>query len=184
MTSIDKYLFQAMDNYPYSLEETLESLDYALSYDENNTMALCLYGRLYAEQLQKYEEAKMYFQKALSIDINALEIYPYYLDTLLYNEDFDEAEKLIAFALTVKGVNKIEVKLREVLLYEMKQDLEKALELSKKLRLYVFSADWSSMIDETEKRIKQKVKIILGKPAKKKKKKKKDDTSKKEEETN
>ena len=57
MKSIDKYLFQALDNYPYSLEETVESLDYALSYDEKNTVALCLYGRLYAEQLKHYETA-------------------------------------------------------------------------------------------------------------------------------
>lgn len=176
MTSIDKYLFQAMDSYPYSLEETLESLDYALSYDENNTMALCLYGRLYAEQLQKYEEAKSYFQKALSIDINALEIYPYYIDTLLFNEDFDEAERLINFALSVKGINKIEVKLREVLLYEMQQDLEKAAILSKQLRLYIYSADWNSLIEDTEKRLKQKLKIIYGKPKKEKKQKHKEDS--------
>ncbi|GLB52222.1 hypothetical protein NBRC110019_12610 [Neptunitalea chrysea] len=186
MTSIDKYLFQAMDNYPYSLEETLESLDYALSYDANNTMALCLYGRLYAEQLQKYEEAKKYFEKALSIDINALEVYPYYLDALLYNEDFEEAERLIEFALSVKGVNKIEIRLREVLLCEMKNDLGTALLLAKQLRLFAFSSDWNTMIEDTEKRIKQKIKIVLGKPEgeKKKKKKKKDNTSKKEEEAN
>lgn len=46
MKSIDKYLFQAMDNYPYCLEETIESLDYALSYDDKNVTALCLYARI------------------------------------------------------------------------------------------------------------------------------------------
>ena len=56
MKNIDKYLFQALDNYPYSLEETIESLDYALSYDSKNTTALCLYGRIQTEQLQNYEE--------------------------------------------------------------------------------------------------------------------------------
>jgi uncharacterized protein YfaS (alpha-2-macroglobulin family) len=49
MKTIDKYLFQALDNYPYSLQETVESLDYALSYDEKNTTALCLYARIEAE---------------------------------------------------------------------------------------------------------------------------------------
>src|SRR5690606_41519380 len=44
MSSIDKYLVQALDNYPYNLEDALTSLEYALSYDENNTQALCLYG--------------------------------------------------------------------------------------------------------------------------------------------
>lgn len=184
MTSIDKYLFQAMDSYPYSLEETLESLDYALSYDENNTMALCLYGRMYAEQLQKYEEAKQYFEKALTIDINALEVYPYYIDTLLFNEDFEDAERLIMFALSVKGINKIEIKLREVLLHEMKGNLEVAAELTSKLRLYTFSADWNGLIEDTEKRIKQKIKILFGKPEKEKKKKDKKKDDKKREEAN
>jgi hypothetical protein len=30
------YLFKAIDAYPYDLAETLESLNYALSYNENN----------------------------------------------------------------------------------------------------------------------------------------------------
>ena len=32
MKSIDIYLVQALDNYPYSLEDTLTSLEYALSH--------------------------------------------------------------------------------------------------------------------------------------------------------
>ena len=122
MKSIDKYLFQAMDNYPYWLEGTIESLDYALSYDDKNTMALCLYARMQAEQLFNYEEAKNYFQQALSININAIEIYPYFIQTLLWNEDFDEAEKLINFALTVKGINKVEILIKKIELLELKKE--------------------------------------------------------------
>jgi hypothetical protein len=101
MKTIDKYLFQAMDNYPYSLEETIESLDYAFSYDSKNTMVLCLYGRIQAEQLWNYEEAKNYFQEALTVNIHALEVYPHYIQTLILNEDYQEAEKLSDFALTI-----------------------------------------------------------------------------------
>ena len=87
MKTIDKYLFQAIDNYPYWLEGTIESLDYALSYNDKNPMTLCLYGRIQAEQLQDFEEAKRYFQEALAIDIQAVAVYPFYIDTLLLNED-------------------------------------------------------------------------------------------------
>ena len=52
MSSIDRYLVKAIDAYPYNLEEAIESLDYALSGDNNNAATLCLYGRVYAEQLQ------------------------------------------------------------------------------------------------------------------------------------
>ena len=77
MKTVDKYLFQALDNYPYNLEDVVESLDYALSYNNKNTMALCLYGRVYAEQLSDYEQAKLYFQEALISNIFAKEVYPH-----------------------------------------------------------------------------------------------------------
>lgn len=170
MKSIDKYLFQALDNYPYSLEETVESLDYALSYDDKNTMALCLYGRVYAEQLQRFELAKDYFQQAIGIDIHALEVYPHYIQTLLLNEDFEEAEKLIAFALTIKGINKTEILLKSVLLLERKNEIKKALKTLKEVKLSSFSNDNSYETDETEKRLKAKKEMVA--PKKKVKNKK------------
>lgn len=157
MKSVDKYLFQALDNYPYWLEGTIESLDYALSYDDKNTTALCLYGRIHTEQLQDYEGAKNYFQQAISIDIHALEVYPYYIETLLLNEDFDEAKKLIDFALTIKGVKKMEIKLKLVSLFERQLQFKKATKLLKKVKLELISSDYNNQIEETEKRLKSKL---------------------------
>jgi tetratricopeptide (TPR) repeat protein len=157
MKSVDKYLFQALDNYPYWLEGTIESLDYALSYDDKNTTALCLYGRIHAEQLQDYEGAKNYFQQAISIDIHSLEVYPYYIETLLLNEDFEEAQKLIDFALTIKGVKKVEIKLKLVSLLERQLQFKKALKLLKKIMLELTTSDYNHQIEETEKRLKLKL---------------------------
>ena len=114
MKNIDKYLFQALDNYPYSLEETTEALDYALSYDAKNVAALCLYARVEAEQLYNYEAAKNYFEEALAVNMEAVAVYPHYIDTLLLNEDYEEASKLIDFALSVKGINKMAILLKKV----------------------------------------------------------------------
>jgi tetratricopeptide (TPR) repeat protein len=121
MKTVDKYIFQALDNYPFWLEGTIESLDYALSYNEKNTTALCLYGRVQTEQLQDYEEAKRYFQEALAINIYAVSVYPYYLDALILNEDYEEASKLIDFALTIKGVDKVSIMLKKELLFPKKK---------------------------------------------------------------
>ena len=167
MKSVDKYLFQALDNYPYWLEGTIESLDYALSYDDKNTTALCLYGRIHAEQLQDYEGAKNYFQQAISIDIHALEVYPYYIETLLLNEDFEEAQKLIDFALTIKGVKKVEIRLKLVSLFERQLAFKKALKLLKKVKLELIVSDHNYQIEETEKRLNSKLETN----SKKKKKK-------------
>ena len=157
MKTVDKYLFQALDSYPYSLQETIESLDYALSYDDKNTMALCLYGQVFSDQLLKYEEAKEYFQKALSINIYALEVYPFYIHILILNEDYEEAKKLIDFALTIKGINKIEILLKNVILLESQQKFKKALKVIKKVKLITVNTSYDYTIEETEKRLNKKI---------------------------
>ena len=77
-TLTNNYIFKALENYPYDLEEVMEALNYALSADDKNTMALTLMGRMYAEKLYKYEEAIGYFKLALAEDIRALGIYTLY----------------------------------------------------------------------------------------------------------
>ncbi|MBF4485302.1 MULTISPECIES: hypothetical protein [unclassified Flavobacterium] len=173
MKAIDKYLFQALDNYPYSLEETIESLDYAFSYDAKNTMVLCLYGRIQAEQLWNYEEAKSYFQEALAINIHALEVYPYYIQTLILNEDYEEAQKLIDFALTIKGGNKSEIYVKKAILFEAQLRFKEALTSIKNAKLYTLQFAFESDITEVEKRIKGKIDLLKNKKKSKKGSKKK-----------
>ncbi|MET3028095.1 hypothetical protein ABXT06_15550 [Flavobacterium sp. UW10123] len=170
MKTTDKYLFQALDNYPFWLEGTIESLDYAFSYDDKNTMVLCLYGRIQAEQLMNYEEAKSYFQQALAINIHALEVYPYYLKTLILNEDYEEARKLIDFALTVKGINKSEIYIKKAILLEVQHEFKDALKEIKQAKLYSIQHDYDSGISEVEKRIKDKIDLLKKKKEKKSKK--------------
>ncbi|MBZ4034860.1 hypothetical protein K6T82_08780 [Flavobacterium sp. 17A] len=170
MKTIDKYLFQALDNYPFWLEGTIESLDYAFSYDSKNTMVLCLYGRIQAEQLMNYEEAKSYFQEALAINIHALEVYPYYLQTLILNEDFEEAQKLIDFALKIKGINKSELYVKKAVLLEVQHKFKEALKEIKQAKLYSIQHEYDSGISEVEKRIKSKMDLLKKKKPKKDKK--------------
>lgn len=169
MKTVDKYIFEALDNYPYSLVETIESLDYALSYDDKNTMALCLYGRVQADQLFKYEEAKEFFQQAISININAIEVYSYYINTLVLNEDYVEATKLIDFALTIKGINKVEILLKKVMLLESQKKFKQALKALKEARLEALSNEYDYFIEETEKRLNKKVNKKSDKVSKKEK---------------
>jgi tetratricopeptide (TPR) repeat protein len=166
MKTVDKYLFQALDNYPYWLEGTIESLDYALSYNDKDTMALCLYARVHSEQLQDYEAAKAYFQEALAINIYAIAVYPYYLDTLLLNEDYEEASKLIDFALTIKGIDRVAIQHKKVLLLEKQQEIKKALKLLKEVKLLLSANDNFYEIEQTEKRLKSKKEVLF--PKKKK----------------
>lgn len=180
MQSIDKYVVQALDNYPYWLEGTLESLGYALAYDDKNVTALWLYGRFHAEQLQDYEAAKQYYAEALAADIHALAVYPYYADVLLQNEDYEEALKLIEFALTIKGIDKPLMLLKKIRLFEIQHHWKEASKLIKEAKILDNSTHLHA-IEEIEKRIKDKKALLKEKkkPNKKKSEKKKDKKDKK-----
>jgi tetratricopeptide (TPR) repeat protein len=129
----DKYVLKALDNYPYYLEETLESLSYALSYEETNTMALCLMGRMYAEQLYNFEKAKGYFVEALAYNLYAVEIYPHYINLLIQIEDYEAARKTIDFALKIRGINKSAILYSKIRLYEKLEKYKLALRTLKLL---------------------------------------------------
>jgi tetratricopeptide (TPR) repeat protein len=158
MTTISqKYLMEALDNYPYNLPETLEALNYALSYDNENSQALCLMGQFYSEQLMQYDEAKDYFAQALALNTSNLKIYPLYIDVLLFNSDFEEAQKLIVFAKTVKGIDKGLILYKEALLYEYQFKFKKALKYLNKAKLNAYNKDFDTLLNTEKTRIESKL---------------------------
>ena len=114
----NSYLFQALDAYPYELEQTLEALNYALSYNPKDAHALWLMGRVYAEQLRDFEIAKSYFEEAVTHQMELTKIYPYYIQPLVWNDDVTEAQKLLDYALTLKGSDKAWLQLIQGWLFE------------------------------------------------------------------
>ncbi|UZO80149.1 hypothetical protein NBT05_14480 [Aquimarina sp. ERC-38] len=154
---LDKYIFQALDAYPYNLEEAVESLSYALSYNQNNVIALGLMGQIYAEQLKNFEVAKEYYQQALAQDLHALDIYSKYINVLIWNEDYGEAKKLINFAITIKGIDKAMIYLKKAILYEYKAKYKKALKIIKLAKKNTYNNQFLEEIKEEETRIKNKI---------------------------
>lgn len=153
----DIYVLKALDNYPYYLEETLESLSYALSYEGSNTMALCLMGRIYAEQLKNFEQARNYFLDALTHNVYAIEIYPHYIQLLTDLEEFESAEKTIDFALTLKGINKSEILYKKVLLFEKKLNYKSALKTLKLLNKQIIPVELDVDLSSIRSRLKKKL---------------------------
>lgn len=153
----NNYVFKALDAYPYDLEETMESLNYALSYDDKNTTALTLMGRVYAEKLHNYNEAINYYKDALAVNINAFEVYAHYIDVMLWNEDLQEAKHFIDFALTIKGSDKGELYLKKAILYEQEKNYKKALSFIKLAKECTYNNDFIGVIDTEKERIKNKI---------------------------
>lgn len=173
-TKQNMYLFKALDAYPYDLEAALEALEYALSYEPENAQALFLMGRVYSEQLQDFETAKGYFAEAMAQDMALPKLYVYYTYVLIANQDFDEAQRLLDFAKTRKGLDQAQMHYLEGLIYEHKADFKRARQQYKLAKLLSVNNSFRGYLCGEIDRIKEK----NPKP-KTKKKKKKSKTNKK-----
>lgn len=152
-----KYYFEALDNYPYSLPDCLEALNYALSYDPEDADSLCLMGRIYSEILTDYEKAKLYFEEAMQCNIANLNIPQFYIKCLLDNEDLEEAEKLIEYAMKIKGIDKCRILIQQSLLFEIRLDYKKAIEPLKEARSFAYGQSMIDLLKNREKFVKAKM---------------------------
>ena len=168
------YLFKALDAYPYDLEEAIEALNYALSYDDKNAKALCLMGKVYAEQLGEYEAAKECYAQAMASNMEVPYIYPDYVRTLIMNEDYGEAQKLLDFAMALKAADKAALYFYQGLLNEAQNEYKEAINAYKQAKKHGLNNEFIRRIEEEIGRVKGK----LGKKKSKNKKKRKEDTSK------
>lgn len=169
---LNNYVLKAIDAYPYELEETVENLNYALSYESNNAYALYLMGQLQAEQLGDYEKAKQFYAEALASKMEFHKVYEKYILVLIWNDDYAAAQNLIDFALTVKGIDKGVIWQCQGLLFENHQDYKKAIKALKTAKAFGYNNGFISHIDNEISRIKDKIKPKKKKASKKKKSKK------------
>jgi len=160
-----KYYFEALDNYPYNLPDCLEALNYALSYEPEDADALCLMGRIYSEQLRNYELAKQYFEEAMQCDVTSINTPQYYINCLINNDDLDEAEKLIEYALRLKGIEKSILYYYRSKISEKRGSYSNAIKFLSEGEKFCFSSCSLDLLKERKKFVKSKM------PKKSKKKK-------------
>lgn len=167
------YLFKALEAYPYELEEAIEALNYALSYDAKNVQALCLMGKVYTEQLGEYEAAKECFAEAVAGNMDMPGIYPDYIRTLLLNEDHREAQKLLDFAKNVKATDKGILFVLQGHLFESLGKYKKAMKAFEVSKRYGYNNDFIRFVNEEIGRVKKKLPKNNKKNKKRKEKKSK-----------
>jgi tetratricopeptide (TPR) repeat protein len=159
MNNIDTYLMKALDSYPFNLECTLESLNYALSSDENNPYSYHLLGRIHMEQFSDLETAIQYFEKAMAIDFkNSLVISSLSL-AYIQNGDYEKAKKLLDYAFKLKGVDQEIIAIRSFMLLEKQELFNLALKQLNVIQLASTSDENKSFISQGKQRIKEKLKI-------------------------
>ncbi|PWN66884.1 hypothetical protein C1631_019390 [Chryseobacterium phosphatilyticum] len=153
----NKYYFEALDYFPHNLSECMDALNYALSYEPEDADSLCLMGRVYTEIVRDYEAAKNYFEAAMQSNIANINTPRYYIECLMNNEDYHEAEKLIAFALKMKGIDKADILYCNALLYERKEEYNKAIEHLKTAKRFSYCRSMTDTLNDREKFIREKM---------------------------
>ncbi len=159
MTLADQYYIKAMDDYPYNLNEAMESLHYALSYDENHVRANFLMGRAQYETFANFEEAEYYFNKTIQEDPKLWMAYDWYSHMLIRRKQFSKAEKIIDFASTLKDAEVSSIHYKRGLIAETKEKLKKAEKLFEKAMLSAPNSGYLNFYRDEQKRIKEKRKL-------------------------
>lgn len=150
------YIIKALDSYPCYPEETMESLNYALSYDGNNAVALCLMGRIQYDMFRDVTTATDYFEQALAADLKYTETYVYYMNLLIETEDLPKARKFVEF--TRKKVPQLTAFLyfSEARILEREQKWKKAIKSLKEALAHACCDDLIREIDQVKSRIERK----------------------------
>lgn len=150
------YLVKALEAYPWELEKTMESLNYALSYEPENVRALALMGKVQIEQFKNHEAAKYYYERAIASDINFAAMYPGYVGVLVDNEEYDAAQRVIDFALKLKSVDKAVLLLYKATIFEKKEVYKAAKTTLKEACKYALNNNFFDYVDQELIRIKKK----------------------------
>ncbi len=159
ITMADQYYIKAIDYFPYNLEEAVENLNYALSYDGEHAGANCLMGRLYRDYFKDYEKAEMYFQTALSCDPAHAESCEHYGRLLLNLRSFSKAQKLLDYASGLSGANIARILQLKALLLENQQNYTEAREVLKEAMLQTFDDELMLALESDLVRVEKKERL-------------------------
>ncbi|WP_430813751.1 tetratricopeptide repeat protein [Carboxylicivirga sp. RSCT41] len=159
-TLADQYFIKALDQYPYSLEEAIENLGYALSQNGEHSGANYLMGKLHQEQMNDFSKAETYYLKALAGNQDDLNVCMAYIHLLIVIKEFDKAQNLIAYANKIKGVDLSKTYSFQALIHESQRDYEQALVLFKKARFEAYNEECMTHINNEIKRVKMKRKYV------------------------
>jgi tetratricopeptide (TPR) repeat protein len=165
MNITETYYLKAYEQYPHNLEDCVENLNYALSYDGEYAPALCLMGRLYTSEIKNFVLAEEYFTRALAADFTFSETYIHYSRLLVTLEKTDELNKLMEQAFKSPGIEKSTLYHTKGLSLEQLGRFDEALELFHLALRASFNTDTDEFLGTEIKRIEGKQKKLKKKKA-------------------
>jgi len=160
MNITETYYLKALNHYPHNLEDCIENLNYALSYDGEYAPALCLMGRLYTQEIMNYTLADDYYTKALAADFTYSETYIHYSKLLLTLEKLEELTKLLDQAFKVPGIDKSALYHTKAIAKEQEGKFDETLELFHLALRFSFNGEMDEFLGAEIKRIEGKQKKL------------------------
>ncbi len=161
---------QAMDNYPYNVDECIEKLQYVIAADDEHAGANYLMGRIYEEQLEDFKQAEYYYRMTLYLNHEWLPVYYQYAAMLINRNRLEEALTIINSGFKVPGIDKGKLACLQGLLYERYEMLTTAFGYYNDAKRSCLNTSYMNTMDDHIKRVRSK--INLDKKSKKKEGKK------------
>ncbi len=137
--------------------DVCESLNYALSYNENYCAVLCMLGEVYAKNLNQYAKAFDCFDRVIAISTDYLEVYPMYATYLIWADEIERAFKLINFGFTIKGIDKASLYCVSAFALETTENYKLSLKHLSEAKKNTYVNDEIFFIEAEESRIKRKL---------------------------
>jgi tetratricopeptide (TPR) repeat protein len=159
ITLADRYYFKAEDAYPWDLEEAMENLEYALSYDNNHPEANRLMGCFYRDIKVRPGQAEDCFIKSLCEEptyLKALE--DYILLTIKFNK-LEQARKLLAEYTKMDGAEQSQIFLLEGMILEKEHAFDMALQRFEQAILFAVDPEFISSTETVIERINKKLEL-------------------------
>jgi Tfp pilus assembly protein PilF len=158
ITIADQYYLKALDEYPYTLDTSIEHLNYALSYDPEHVGANYLMARVYLEQFDDTDKAEEYFQEALTYDPSNYKVCSRYALMLINLRAFKKAEKVIRHMESLKGRVMADLYQTKAVMCEYKKAYDEAEMLLKLAMEETYNDDFMRFLESELDRVQKKMK--------------------------
>ena len=163
----ENYLIKALDAYPYNMDEVCESLNYALSYDEDCDKAWCLHGKVMANYLKDYASAEESLMRSLSINPQHMEALIELMWLYLGQDRLDELDRCLQEFKKIRGADQALAYRFESILHERNNRLSESIESIKTARTYTYNKAFDDFLVEERNRLKAKRKRWIKKEKRK-----------------
>lgn len=154
----DQYFLKGLENFNYDWEQSIENLNYALSYDPEHAAAHHLMGKLFEEQFYDYKKAEECYVNALASNPTHLPTCKDFAYLYLKLGKYKEALNLIEYYNSLEGKDIGSCHYLKAYYYEFQRMYPEALlELESAIEVAVNDA-FIEMAEENMTRIKEKLK--------------------------